>query len=97
MNYLYEIDDGEQTWMVAESQDEALRMYLEAFVVDKVPEDLSTIDQTQLNCSLEEIVVKQLENDSILPVHNEDTGEIDKKTAEEWVKEGKGFVACSCY
>ena len=96
MNYLFEIDDGEQTWISAESRDEALRMYLEQ-LVGEVPEDMSKVDQRQFNCPFDEITVKQLDNDLIVPVRIEDTDEVEKKTAEEWAREGKSFVACSCY
>ena len=96
MNYLFEIDDGEQTWIVAETADEALREYLTAFVND-VPEDMSTIDQKYLNCLFEEIQVTQWSDDSVLPIYDEDNDVVQKKTAAEWAAEGKGFVGCTSY
>lgn len=95
MNHVFEIDDGEQTWIVAETKDEALREYLKAFV-NKVPDDLTTIDSKYLHCLLDEIKVTQWEDDSVLKVYDEDDRVMQEKTAAEWAAEGKCIIACTC-
>lgn len=90
---IWEIDDGEQSWYSAESKEEALEMYLEPLRNPKTGE----VDKDQLACLVEEIEVKELPQDAVLPVRNEDDGTTVEKTVREWAAEGKGMVATTAY
>ncbi len=87
---LYQIDDGEQQIFCAESEDEALRMYLE-LLISPVPENLDEIDE------LKEVEISKLDNTKMLSIANIEGPNGDmtvERTVFEWSLEGKGCV-CS--
>lgn len=95
--HVFEIDDGEQSWYAAHTSDEALKMHLEP-LVGFFPEDVSTIPEKDLPCSLDKIEVRQLPDDEVLKVVDEDNDmKPIERTAAEWAADGKGFVACTCW
>jgi hypothetical protein len=94
---VYEIDDGEQWWYVAESKDHALKQHIEPLVRSGTDiSDLSKIDDTYLPCLIDEMEVKEWSPDSILKIIHEDDGLIEK-TAAEWAKNGAGLIGSTVY
>lgn len=94
--YVFEIDDGESTWIVEENEDKALRHYLKD-LVPEVTEDLSKIDESYLNCLLKEIEVTKLDDDHVLKIHDE-FDVLVTKTAKEWAELGCGsMIGTTCY
>lgn len=96
--HVYEIDDGERHFYAAESQDAALRMYLEAFIPN-LPESLHDIPTDKLHylpVRLDEIEIYRKDDEVPFIVRNE-KGEDEVKTFGEWAALGAGCVASSCY
>lgn len=102
---LYELSDGEQWWYVAESEDAALRMYLEPIVCltgESLPEDLSDIEEKlefYTGCTLDDISITEIAPEETLKVkvENETGEEVVEKTATEWCEGDVGLVASSVY
>lgn len=90
---VYEIDDGEQWWYAADSEDEALKMHLQPLVPGGNVDDLQSIDEKHLPCKLDEIDVTELPDDKVLKVYDEENDCHVEKTTAEWAAEGKGFIA----
>ena len=87
---IYEVDDGEQHWYAAASKKDALKLHLEPLLTpDGILEDYHGI-------ILDEIVVKQLAPETILPVCQDDGTKITK-TAAEWAAEGEGLVGSTVW
>ena len=98
---VYQLDDGEQHFYAAETKEAAIRMHLEPlFPPGGLPDDLSTVNdkiEYNLGCKLEEIEVGELPPDRELPVRDEDTDTVQRKTAAEWASEGAGLIATTAY
>ncbi len=102
---LYELSDGEQWWYVAESEDAALRMYLEPIICgtgETLPEDLSSIEdkiEFHTGCTLDDISITEIAPEETLKikVENETGEEIVEKTALEWCQSDFGLIASSVY
>lgn len=87
---LWEVDDGEQHWYSAPSADRALEMHMEPLRNPKTGK-VDDID-------LEDVVVNQVSDDTVLPVRHEDyNNEIIRRTAKEWCADGEGFIASTVY
>lgn len=94
--YVFEIDDGENWWYVAESKEEALEMHLEPLIGAKSLSDVTPEDEQNLNCPVSEMEVKQYKEDTMLKICDEDRVNYEEKTALEWTVGGKGFLATTC-
>lgn len=86
---IWEIDDGERWIYCAESEDAAIKMYLEP-MIGKVT-DLDTIDQDLLPLPLDEMQISKYPDDFVVGI-TQDNGELLEKTAAEWAEEGPGLV-----
>lgn len=94
---VYELDDGEQWWYAADSEEDAIRQHLDPLVPPGTDlSDLSKVDVKDILCPLEEIEVTQWQPESKLRVRQDD-GSYVEKTAREWAEEGKGCIACTVW
>jgi hypothetical protein len=97
--HLYEVDDGEQYWYVAESKEEATKMHLEP-LLGYYPNDLLNIPddhKKMMNCEVSEMEITEWEDTKLLEVGSEEDSSVVKKTAGEWAADGKGFIACTVW
>jgi hypothetical protein len=85
MRHIYHVDDGENWWYSAESEEAALAMH-------KAP-----MSEGEWKDIEEETTVKQEPDDKILKVHNEDDDTRVEKTCAEWAGETEGFIATTCW
>ena len=87
---IYEIDDGEQWLYCAESESEAMEMYLEP-LIGHVNIDTDSADSKLLPVPMSELRVSMLPMNRILNIRNDEDVSVSK-TVEEWAKDGKGCV-----
>jgi hypothetical protein len=81
--WLWRIEDGETHWLVARDRGDAMRVMIDASMLDADNDD---------------VVATQLDDDFVLGIRNDDSGERDRKTAREWVEsEGRGYLAGTCF
>ncbi len=94
---VYQIDDGEQWWVAAETKEQALRIYLEPLVIEGT--DLSDLSKVKIDepCPLEEIEVEEVPPERIIPVTQDDGVTVVRKTAAEWASDGEGLIAASVF
>jgi len=85
--HLWLVDDGEQHWFSANSEDNARQMYYDSYGGEE-----------WLPCEIEEILVERVDDEEMLSVRlDEGSGPEVTKTAKEWADDGKGMVASTVY
>ena len=88
MRHIFKIDDGEQHWVSADDERDALRW---------IADDYGTVDQYVADC---EPKVTRLDDDELLGVYLDhpyrDPTARDVKPCREWAAERAGVIATSC-
>lgn len=89
--HLWEVDDGEQHWYSASSEEDALEQHLKPMLDPKTGENMC-FDQDEID----EIEVSQVPDNQ--PVHVKmENNSLVSKSAKMWCADGRGFIASTIY
>jgi dipeptidase len=90
---VWEICDGEHSWIAAYDRDDACLIYVNQFMEVN---SLNEVESNDLACPLDELDVREVDFGEAL-TFTMDCGDKETKTAFEWSLDGRGLIASSCY